>query len=315
MSKRNPSDYIVILANGIITIPQDSYLGYLPLFYALPKELVAKRPAYLEVPRNIRHLLAEEQYRNMLNDSFLELVWDCYAWSIWQFLQVPKKGGGYQDIPGDWSNYSGDFPLWRMSYDIIRSFRKIFEYELDWSFQRLFSMDVDDELPWLDYKHFGNMIGNLTDKVVAEQNLQPIIDEIWENRQPEDYNHGKSARKRDFLRSWNHDRNHEHLSLEQIAETGALVDGDELYELPDPRAEYEEKIISEAQVEQFQHSLSETDMKILEMRMEGHTMQEIADAVGFKTASAVKKHIDKIAGTYEDFVTDQYGAFLDDHSK
>ena len=93
------------------------------------------------------------------------------------------------------------------------------------------------------------------------------------------------------------------------------MDGDELYELPDPRAEYEEKIISEVQVAQFQHSLSETDMKILQMRMDGCTMQEIAEAVGFKTASAVKKHIDRIAGAYEDFVTDQYGTFLDDHSK
>ena len=35
-------------------------------------------------------------------------------------------------------------------------------------------------------------------------------------------------------------------------------------------------------------------------------MQEIADAVGYKTAGAVKKRIDKIAGAYEGFVSDQH---------
>ena len=251
----------------------------------------------------------------MLNDSFLELVLDCYAWSIWQFLQVPKMDGSYQDIPGDWSNYSGDFPLWRMSYDLIRHFRRIFECELDWSFQRLFTMDKDDEVPWFSYQQFSNIVGNLTDKIVAEENLQPVIDEIWRNRQPEDYNRGSNMRKRDFLRSWNHDRNHTHLSIEQIAEAGASIDGDALFELPDPRGEYETKILSEVQIEQFQKTLSATDVKILQMRMDGCTMQEIAEAVGFNTASAVKKHIDRIAGAYEDFITDQYGTFLDDHSK
>lgn len=315
MRKHSPSDFVVILPSSIITIPQDSYFGYLPLFYALPKELVEKRPVYLNLPRNILTLIADDQSHDMLNDSFLELVLDCYAWSIWQFLQVPKMDGSYQDIPGDWSNYSGDFPLWRMSYDLIRHFRRIFECELEWSFQRLFTMDKDDEVPWFSYQQFSNIVGNLTDKIVAEENLQPVIDEIWRNRQPEDYNRGSNMRKRDFLRSWNHDRNHTHLSIEQIAEAGASIDGDALFELPDPRGEYETKILSEVQIEQFQKTLSATDVKILQMRMDGCTMLEIAEAVGFKTASAVKKHIDRIAGAYEDFVTDQYGAFLDDHSK
>ena len=40
MRKHSPSDFVVLLPSSIITIPQDSYFGYLPLFYALPKELV-----------------------------------------------------------------------------------------------------------------------------------------------------------------------------------------------------------------------------------------------------------------------------------
>ena len=307
MSKQDSPDVLVIRKDGYIKIPKDSYLIWLPLFYALPKELAGKRPAYLDLPRNINRLLREERYRDMVNcDSFLELVWDCYAWAIWQFLQVPAKDGSYKDIPGDWSHYSGDFPLWRLCYGIIQHFRNAFEYEMDWSFQRLFAAPEDVDFPWLTYKQFGNLVGNLTDKIVAVQNLQPVIDAVWENRQPEDYNGGQNTNKRDFIRSWNHDRKFEQLSVEGIAETGAVVDGDAFYDIPDPHAEFEAKVISDTQIEQFQQSLSERDMKILQLRMQGKTLQEIAEAVGFKTAGAVKKRIDKIAGAYEDFVIDQY---------
>ncbi len=136
--------------------------------------------------------------------------------------------------------------------------------------------------------------------------MQPVIDAVWENFQPEDYNGGKNLSKRDFLRSWNHDRNHEHLSVEEIKETGAVVDGDSLYDLPDPSADFETRVLSKVQIQQFQQSLGEKDKTILRLRMEGKTLQEIADAVGYKTAGAVKKRIDKIAGAYEGFASDQH---------
>lgn len=155
MEKSNPYSFYVVLADGIMEIPQDSNLSWITLFYALPKELVEKRPAYLELPRNIHQLLHSEEYRKLIeSETFLELVWDCYAWAAWQFFQVPGKGGVKHDIPGNWSNYSGDFPLWRLSYEIIKYFRQKFETEMEWSFQRLFLMDKDSELPWLSYQHF-----------------------------------------------------------------------------------------------------------------------------------------------------------------
>ena len=49
----------------------------------------------------------------------------------------------------------------------------------------------------------------------------------------------------------------------------------------------------------------------MKLRLEGFTEQEIADKVGYKTASAVHKRITKIAGVYEDFVTAEYGKYLD----
>ena len=47
------------------------------------------------------------------------------------------------------------------------------------------------------------------------------------------------------------------------------------------------------------------------VRMEGYIELEIADKVGYKTASAVHKRIAKIAAAYEDFVTAEYQKYLD----
>ena len=251
--------FFAIVPDGIIEIPQDSNLSWMTLFYALPKELVEKYPPALSLPRNIYELLDDPDSMEVIkNDMFLLLVWDCFAWSAWQFFQVPSKDGTYKDIPGDWKNYSGDFPLWRLSYEILKHFRKKFETEMDWSFQRLFLMDKDDGHPWLTYQQFSNLIGNLTDMIVAEENWQPMIDEFWNNRNPDDYS-GSSVHKRDFNRSWYHDRNHKHLSIEEIAETGAMIDGEMLFYIPNPATEFETKVLHKIGIEQFERKLTEQD--------------------------------------------------------
>ena len=276
MEKANKYSFFVVLPAQIMEIPPDSGLSWMPLFYALPKELVEKRPQFLKLPRNIHQLLHSEESCQMIqSDSFLELVWDCYAWSIWQFFQVPLTDGTYRDIPGDWNHYSGDFPLWRLSYEAIKHFRNKFEMDMDWSFQRLFMMDEDNQLPWLNYQQFSNLVGNLTDLIVEEQNWQPMIDEIWNNRQVSDYT-GKNLNKRDFMRSWNHSRTSKPISLDELMETGTIVDGEQLYELHDPRAEFEVEILSKLQREQFLSTLTLEDKKIFKMRSQGYTLQEIA---------------------------------------
>ena len=84
---KGPKGFIVILPDEIIEIPKSSNLSWLQLFYSLPRELVEKRPAYLKLPRNIRQVLDSEDSRALVqSDSFLELVWDCYAWAAWQFF-------------------------------------------------------------------------------------------------------------------------------------------------------------------------------------------------------------------------------------
>ena len=59
-------------------------------------------------------------------------------------------------------------------------------------------------------------------------------------------------------------------------------------------------------------TITEKDREILKLRMDGYTEQEIADKVGYKTASAVHKRIAKIANAYEGLcVTAEYQKYLD----
>lgn len=311
---KSAKGFIVILPQTIIEIPQDSNLSWLTLFYALPKELVEKRKEYLYLPRNITQLLNDEDSVKLIeSDAFLELVWDCYAWAAWQFFQVPFKNGTYHDIPGDWQHYSGDFPLWRLSYEIIRHFRKKFETEMEFSFQKLFLMGSEAQLPWFSYKQFSNLIGNLTDMIVAEQNWQPTIDTVWKERQPDDYNRGQNTNKRDFMRSWYHSRTAKQVSLEDIYDTGVKLDSKMLYDISDPRASFESDLVTTTDMDRFKTTLSEQDKQILQMRYHEYSLKEIADAVGFKTPSAVYKHIESLAGRYDDFIGHEYSQFLKKH--
>ena len=196
-----PKGFLVVLPSEIIEIPQDSGKSWLTLFYSLPRELAEKwKPAY-ELPRCPYEVLRTDKYDHIVcDDMFKLLVWDCYAWCAWQFFQVKDRKGNYRDISGNWNQYAGYFPLWRLSYSII-----------------------------------------------------PYI-----------------------------------------------------------RMKFEQKVISEMQIAAFaEQSISEKDREILKLRMDGLTEQEIADKVGYKTASAVHKRIAKIANAYEDYVTAEYQKYLD----
>ena len=112
-----------------------------------------------------------------------------------------------------------------------------------------------------------------------------------------------------------HSRTAAHISIEEVLENGVMLDGDMLYEIEDPRGQFEEKVLGEMHIDQFKSTLTEQDKVILQMRYDGYSLKETAEKVGFKTPSAVAKRIEKIAGSYEDFIGDEYNSFLDKHSK
>ena len=310
MAQQNgPKGFLVVLPGEIIEIPQDDDKSWLTLFYSLPVELAGKWKPALTLPRSPYEVLRTDKYDPIIrHDMFKLLVWDCYSWTAWQFFQVKDRRGNYRDIPGDREQYAGHSPLWRLSYAISHYLRMKFEQN-GLSFQSLSNMPPGMEVPWLTYQQFSNLVGNLTDMVIAEQNWQPVIDAMWENRAVEDYDSRGSTVKTNFLRKWHHDRSGKAISLEELMESGG-----EFSQVADPRADFENSVLSQMQIDTFAaEHISDTDKEILKLRMEGYTEQEIADRVGYKTASAVHKRIARIAGAYEDFVLSEYQQYLDRH--
>ena len=91
-----------------------------------------------------------------------------------------------------------DSHLWRLSYSIIPYIRMKFEQN-GLGFQNLYNIPQGVEVPWLTYRQFSNLVGNVTDMVITEQNWQPMIDAIWENRTVGDYETTGSTVKTDFM--------------------------------------------------------------------------------------------------------------------
>ena len=257
--QKGPTGFIVVLPGEVIEIPQDSDKSWLTLFYSLPRELAEKwKPAY-DLPRCPYEVLRTDKYDHIVcDDMFKLLVWDCYAWSAWQFFQVKDRKGNYRDIPGNWTQYAGYFPLWRLSYSIIPYIRMKFEQNR-LGFQNLYNIPQGVEVPWLTYQQFSNLIGNVTDMVIAEKNWQPMIDTIWENRTVEDYETTSSTVKTDFMRKWHHNRSGKPISLDEMMES---EDGD-IFDVADPRGEFENSVISEMQIASFSEStITEKDREI-----------------------------------------------------
>ena len=244
---KEPRGFLVVLPGKVIEIPQDSDKSWLTLFYSLPKELVSKWKPAFDLPRCPYEVLRTDKYDSVVcDDMFKLLVWDCYSWSTWQFFQVKDRKGNNRDIPGSRKQYAGYFPLWQLSYSIIPYIRMKFEQH-GLGFQNLYNIPQGVEVPWLTYQQFGNLIGNITDMVIAEENWQSMINAIWENRTVEDYETTSSTGKTDFMRKWHHNRSGKPISLDEMM---ASEDGD-VYDVADPRSEFEQTIISEMLVTAF----------------------------------------------------------------
>lgn len=66
----------------------------------------------------------------------------------------------------------------------------------------------------------------------------------------------------------------------------------------------EELVVSSALVADFYEELDEIDLAILKLKIDGKTLEEIADILGFKTHSAIQKRMKRIQQQYLDFDPD-----------
>lgn len=200
--------------------------------------------------------------------------------------------------------YSGDFPLWRVSYMIQALIKEKLESEGIFTLQRLFCLMPGMEIAWASLADFGRLVGNLTMQIIEENHWQPMIDEAWQRRSEEDFDETHMSRDRiDQYRKWSHCRSSmgTPLSLEQISESD---EGDE-NEPADPKGEFEDELLSKIRMEAFLQRLPERDRQIFELKMQGLTDQAIAEKVGFRNHSAVVKRRKQIARQFLEYTDEE----------
>lgn len=272
---------------------------YLPFYYFIPRSILQKCGAELNsIPRNPRMVFANREACEFIeSDLFKLLIIDATAYMVWHYMGFDE----YMEI------YSGYDPAWKLAHcpdywikemtdeGIIPTVKELYQnYNCDLGFVPEEEIDV-----YLRY---------IVPRVMKKYNMNAAIQVAEKFRCFEDFDFRNSRQKTDFYRKWYHTRTkHPMVSLEEFQENYTESHNGQEWEEPDTSQDVEENIVSQALVEQFKKTLSEKDMKILEMRMDEATLEEIAEKLGYKNHSGVLKRIRKIGLAYEKFTGEDFG--------
>ena len=99
-----------------------------------------------------------------------------------------------------------------------------------------------------------------------------------------------SKQKLAFKAQWNHEQTkHPQISLEEYSEKNDIIN----------TSNVEEQVVSQESINEFTETLKKKDKRILELRLEGRTYEEIAKELAYETPSAVQKRIKKIGTAFQ----------------
>ena len=266
----------------IYQFPYNSPVRYLPLAYMLPYDVISRYPTLSKLPRSMGVLNASPEWGEVIvSQQFLNEIMDAVA-----SLAFPHFGfGGWKE------HYTGYSPVWRLSY-ALPLWAKGVEKVRGWGVQALFALPPDYEIPFCDPEDVRQVIKQVVEQTIEEQGWGPMLEVIRDVPCEEDFENWDTNVRKDFLRKWYHTRSKrvQIVSLEECMED----EDSNIHSLPDPKGDFTEQVESEDFCQRFKATLSQKDMAILELRVEGYTLEEIADRLGYKTHSAVVKRMEAI---------------------
>lgn len=287
--------------NGEITPFRNA--EYISAFYFIPKSILDKCGKEINsISRNPRKLLQDRRAIEIIeSDLFKLVIIDAYVFMVWPFMGLgAKKRGGI---------YSGYEPSWRYAHAASIWIKGIEgEGVIPKSQEILKSSNVYEDLGYISEEEISETFTWLVPKIMAKHNMNEIIAVAAEYHRFEDFDYRKSRQKIDFYRKWYHTRAKISVeSLDEIKEKYAEnTDGME-WDIPDDNVNVESMVLEPIADSKFLDTLSETDRKILTMRMDDVTLEKIAEELGFKTHSAIHKRIRKIGLAYEKFSGEDLG--------
>lgn len=269
--------------------PCDIPLRYLPLVYMLPYDLLIRCPTLRRLPRSMGALNAPEWAGVIQSQQFLNEVMDAVA-----SLAFPHFGfGGWKE------HYTGWCPVWRLSY-ALPLWAKGVERLRGWGVQALFNLPPNFEIPFFDPEDVKAVMKLVVEQTIEEQGWGPMLEVIREMPCDEDFEKWDTNVHKDFLRKWYHTRSKR---VQTVSLEGCMEDEDSgIHSLP--AGDFTGQVEEADFCQRFKATLSEKDMAILELRVEGYTFGEIADRLGYKTHSAVVKRMEVIKKRFIQYETE-----------
>ena len=268
--------------SAIYKFPYDSPVRYLPLVYMLPHDLLIRCPILRKLPRSMGELNASPEWAEVIqSDTFLNEVMDAVA-----SLAFPHFGfGGWKE------NYTGWCPIWSLSYS-LPLWAKGVERVRGWGVQSLFRLPPDFEIPFFDPDDVRSVMKQVVEQTIEEQGWGPMLETVREMSCDEDFEPWDTNVRKDFLRKWYHTRSKR---VQTVSLEACMEDEDSgIHSLPDPAGDFTGQVEGEDFCQRFKATLSEKDMAILELRVEGYGYKEIADKLGYKNHSGVIKRMEAI---------------------
>lgn len=286
--------------SGEITPFRNAY--FIPAFYFIPKSILDKCGAELNsIPRNPYKLLHDwDAIAKVESDLFLLAIIDAYAFMVWPFMGLGAK----REI------YSGYEPSWIFAHAAPCWIQKLQDEKiLPTAKELLKNGGADESFGYVSAEEISDLFTWLVPQAMEHHNMKAVIDIAKEFRCFEDFDYRNSRQKTDHYRRWYHTRvkNITVEFLEEIKERYAKTNDGMDWDIPDEHSDINRTVLEPMAVNEFLASLGETDRQILKMRMEGITLEKIAEKLGYKTHSAVHKRIRKIGIAYEKFSGEDFG--------
>ena len=268
--------------SAVYKFPYDTPLRYLPLVYMLPHDLLIRCPTLRKLPRSMGALNSSPEWGGVIQSKqFLNEVMDAVA-----SLAFPHFGfGGWKE------HYTGYSPVWRLS-QALPLWAEGVGRERGWDVQSLFRLPPDFEIPFFDPEDVKAVMGQVVRQTIEEQGWGPMLEAVREMPCDEDFEPWDTNVRKDFLRKWYHTRSKR---VQTVSLEACMEDEDSgIHSLPDPAGDFTGQVEGEDFCQRFKATLSEKDMAILELRVEGYGYKEIADKLGYKNHSGVIKRMETI---------------------
>ncbi len=272
---------------------------YLPFYYFIPKSILQKCGSELNtVPRNPREIFQNREACEFIeSDLFKLLIIDATAYLVWNHMGYDE----YMEI------YSGYDPAWKLAHCPDYWIKEMTDEGIIPTTNDLYQ-NCSRDLGFVSEEEISIYMGYIVPKVIKKYNMYAAIQVAEEFRCFEDFDFRDSRQKTDFYRKWYHTRTkHPMISLEGFQEEYAESHNGQEWDMPDSSQDIETDVTAQVLVDEFKATLSEKDMAILQMRMVGNTLEEIAEKLGYKNHSGVLKRIRKIGLAYEKFTGVDYG--------